>query len=237
MPLSNYLASSRISQPGVCTSSTRPVSPYQGQVIYETDTAKTLVWNGSSWVFLSTSSAGDVGLVKIVPTGVTGGSLGTDGTITVGSGVSTIVVNNAFPSGFDNFRIVFSSMVPSTNNDLLFRLALSGTASVTGYYRGFSYVSLSTGAVTGVGNANVDNHIISSVTNNAFRHTGIVDVLQPNLAQYTGIVATSYIMRTDISSSGVTGSHQISTAYDGFTISTTSGTVTGGTIRVYGYRN
>ena len=237
MPLSNYLAPSAIAKPGVCTSSTRPASPYEGQVIYETDTDRTLVWNGSGWVFLSTSAAGDVGLVKIVPTGVTGGTLGTDGTITVGSGVSTIVVNNAFPSSFENFRIVFGSITPSTNHDLYFRLALSGTASVTGYYRGFAYVSLATGAVTGVGNANIDNHIVSSVTNNAFRHTGIIDVLQPNLAQYTGIVATSYIMRTDICSPGVTGSHQIATAYDGFTILTSSGTVSGGTIRIYGYRN
>jgi len=49
MPLSNYLASSRISQPGVCTSSTRPATPYEGQTIYETDTDKVLVWNGSAW--------------------------------------------------------------------------------------------------------------------------------------------------------------------------------------------
>jgi hypothetical protein len=36
-------------QPGVCTSTTRPQAPYEGQVIYETDTDKVLVWNGSAW--------------------------------------------------------------------------------------------------------------------------------------------------------------------------------------------
>jgi hypothetical protein len=50
MGLSNYIPSSRVSQAGVCTSSTRPASPYEGQVIYETDTDKTLVYNGSTWV-------------------------------------------------------------------------------------------------------------------------------------------------------------------------------------------
>lgn len=35
--------------PGVCTSSSRPASPYEGQMIYETDTDKVLVWNGSAW--------------------------------------------------------------------------------------------------------------------------------------------------------------------------------------------
>jgi hypothetical protein len=47
--LSNYLPSSRLIQPGVCTSSTRPASPFEGQVIYETDTDKVLVYNGSAW--------------------------------------------------------------------------------------------------------------------------------------------------------------------------------------------
>lgn len=49
MGLSNYLPSSRIAQPGVCTSTTRPASPFEGQVIYETDTDKVLVYNGSIW--------------------------------------------------------------------------------------------------------------------------------------------------------------------------------------------
>jgi hypothetical protein len=37
-------------KPGVCTSSTRPGSPYVGQIIYETDTALAKVWDGSAWV-------------------------------------------------------------------------------------------------------------------------------------------------------------------------------------------
>ena len=34
---------------GVCTSTTRPASPFVGQTIFETDTGNTLVWKGSSW--------------------------------------------------------------------------------------------------------------------------------------------------------------------------------------------
>ena len=37
-------------KPGVCTSSTRPGSPYVGQIIYETDTTLAKVWDGSAWV-------------------------------------------------------------------------------------------------------------------------------------------------------------------------------------------
>ena len=33
----------------ICTSSTRPSAPFEGQTIYETNTKKMLVWNGSAW--------------------------------------------------------------------------------------------------------------------------------------------------------------------------------------------
>lgn len=51
MPLSSVVGAQSIVRPGVCTSSTRPASPYDGQVIYETDTDRIAVWDGSSWVY------------------------------------------------------------------------------------------------------------------------------------------------------------------------------------------
>ncbi len=38
---------------GVCTSTSRPASPFVGQTIYETDTGAILVWKGSSWSGIS----------------------------------------------------------------------------------------------------------------------------------------------------------------------------------------
>jgi hypothetical protein len=35
---------------GVCTSTTRPSNPYEGQMIYETDTDLLRIWDGASWV-------------------------------------------------------------------------------------------------------------------------------------------------------------------------------------------
>ena len=37
----------------VVSSATRPGSPYQGQIIFEVDTARTLVWAGGQWVILN----------------------------------------------------------------------------------------------------------------------------------------------------------------------------------------
>jgi hypothetical protein len=50
MAIGRYIPTSALARPGVCTSTTRPASPYEGQAIYETDTDKTYIWNGSLWV-------------------------------------------------------------------------------------------------------------------------------------------------------------------------------------------
>lgn len=39
----------------ICTSSTRPASPFEGQTIYETDTDRTLTYNNTAWVSPSTT--------------------------------------------------------------------------------------------------------------------------------------------------------------------------------------
>ena len=42
-------------KPGVCTSSTRPASPFDGQVVYMTDVDQTAIWDGTAWVGLDPS--------------------------------------------------------------------------------------------------------------------------------------------------------------------------------------
>ena len=49
MGITQQIGASPLIKPGVCTSSTRPASPFEGQQIYETDTDKVLVWDGSTW--------------------------------------------------------------------------------------------------------------------------------------------------------------------------------------------
>jgi len=51
---------------GVCLSTDRPQNPYNGQVVYETDTNRTLVWDNSAWVVVA-----DPALVSYSGTGAT----------------------------------------------------------------------------------------------------------------------------------------------------------------------
>ena len=52
MPLTAGLGTGG-SRPGVCTSTTRPASPFEGQIIYETDTDVFRVYNETGWISLN----------------------------------------------------------------------------------------------------------------------------------------------------------------------------------------
>ena len=43
-------------RPGVCLSTTRPTAPYEGQMIYETDTDMLAIWNGTAWRYISATT-------------------------------------------------------------------------------------------------------------------------------------------------------------------------------------
>ena len=70
MAISSFLAPSAIAKPGVCTSSTRPASPYEGQVIYTTDTDLLQIWNGTAWRTLAFATPTN-GSILQVQTGTT----------------------------------------------------------------------------------------------------------------------------------------------------------------------
>lgn len=69
MPLSSVVGASSILRPGVCTSTSRPASPFEGQTIYETDTDTMRVWNGSAWrLFAEVGSSVNGNVVQVVST-------------------------------------------------------------------------------------------------------------------------------------------------------------------------
>lgn len=216
MPLSSVIGSSSIMQPGVCTSTTRPASPYDGQVTYETDTDRTLVWNGTGWVFLSTSRAnpGGLDLVK---------------TQTIGNAVSSVEVTDAFSSTYDNYLILVSGGVGSTNINL--RLTLGSTA--TGYsYAGF-YAQYSSAGVVATNTNTATFFDVGYATSNAI--SSRIELESPNLAKRTIIRAQATGSTTTWYRFDYAGFLDNATQYTAFTLTCSTGTITGGTIAVYGY--
>jgi hypothetical protein len=217
MPLSSVVGAQSIIKPGVCTSTTRPASPYDGQVIYETDTDKTLVYNGTGWVFLSTSRANPVGLDLVK-------------TQTVGTAVSSVTVSDAFSSSYDSYKIIATGVAATGNGNVTFQLS----GLTTAYYGNLVYANWVSATPQSAGYSNIASITHGAGVDLTSLHLDI-DIDGPFLARPTFIIC-KYI---DGASSGVATVKQTSsTSTTGFTITAPStSTFTGGTIRVYGYTN
>jgi hypothetical protein len=59
-------ATSQGLKPGVCTSSNRPANPFDGMMIYETDTNLVRIWNGSAWKTLAYSDYTSGSVIQVV---------------------------------------------------------------------------------------------------------------------------------------------------------------------------
>jgi hypothetical protein len=150
----------------------------------------------------------------------------------IGTTVASVAVTDAFSSTYDNYKIIVSGGVSSTSSNIGLQLG----ATTTGYYLGVPRVTYSSAAVTGLSANNGANFVPISVGTSA----GFLiscDVINPNLAQLTYV--TGHIVHSVAGGYGgsVSGFVDNSTAYTGFTIIPATGTITGGTIRVYGYKN
>lgn len=233
MPISQQIGSSSLAKPGVCTSTTRPASPYNGQVIYETDTTRTLVWNGSGWVYLATSTANPVGMELITGVGCSSGGTASNGVVTIGASVSSVVVTNAFNASYDNYKIMVSGTGTAASGAGYLSLQLGSTTS---NYR-FDYISanLASATPTSVGSVGASNFPYVGFKG-ATCVAAVIELVNPFLAASTMIFAPAGQVGNNMGP--FTGVQIDSTSFTGFTILTSNATaITGGTIRVYGYRN
>lgn len=148
---------------------------------------------------------------------------------TVGSAVSSVTISNCFSSTYDNYRILVNGGTASANNNLI--MTLNGAA--TGYYGALIY-GLSTGTAPLLAAANN----AASWPFMGYHTTGsgiitAIELLGPNLAKQTVISSVYY----NTGGNGTfTGTLDNTTQHTGFTLTPTTGTLTGGTITVYGYR-
>ena len=55
-------------RPGVCTSTSRPSAPFDGMMIYETDTNLVRIWNGTAWKTLAYSDYTNGTVLQVVST-------------------------------------------------------------------------------------------------------------------------------------------------------------------------
>ncbi len=146
---------------------------------------------------------------------------------TVGTAVSAVTVSGAFSTTYDDYLVTYTDGVGSTSAYL--NLVLGGTA--TGYYGGL------------VGQ-NFNNTASLASDNNATRFTYIGSAQSDGADLFLTVRSPFLTKKTVVSSNLITGTAGYTyngalfntTSYTAFTIGTSAGTLTGGTIRVYGMK-
>jgi hypothetical protein len=154
-------------------------------------------------------------------------------TQTIGSAVASVAVTNAFSADYDNYKVVVTGGVSS---GAFASLNLTFGATVTGYHRtGFYMISPGLG-FTGIAEVNVSS-IVAAGTGTPSSLLMNADIYTPFLAKPTGVKSDTQRQNPNSATFWLQGFLDNTTSYTGFTLTVSSGTITGGTIRVYGVRN
>jgi len=216
MPFSSVLGASSVIKPGVCTSATRPTVPYEGQLIYETDTDMVAAYNGSAWVYTHSS-----GLVLI--------------RTRTFSTASSVAEDSVFTSTYQNYLLIYDlTAATGTNSDLQYYFRSSGTDTTTGYVTEFQ--TQYAGTLT---SGEVASGLIGAVhTSYPTYSQGTVNIHSPQAARAKILLVnagwvSSLGQPRQLRFFTYNGS---TTQFDGIKIFPSAGTITG-TMRIYGYRN
>jgi hypothetical protein len=187
----------------------------EGQYAYLEDTNATQFYDGSTWQPVGVAP----GLVLVKSQ-------------TVGSAVASVEVTGAFSTTYDNYKITYTGGAGSTAGGIYMQLG----ATTTGYYSLLVYSTYNGASPLLINESNAAQWSFIGIasTNTASLNA---DVMNPFTANNTLFAST----RSDSQTTGTAGTSQgylaNTTSYTAFTLLPASGTLTGGTIRVYGYAN
>ena len=152
---------------------------------------------------------------------------------------ASISFNNAFNSTYDNYKIVFHATANSASGTLQMRLRLAGTDTSTNY-RSERLIGTDTTTQAYPNTSGTDDFCIGNVHVSGSGTTiANLDIYSPAIARTT-LVEGSGGLTEGANPNQVQynyyGLQTDATAFDGFTILPSAGTITG-TIKIYGYRN
>lgn len=150
---------------------------------------------------------------------------------TIGSAVSSVTVTGAFSSTYDNYLITINGGVASVSNNLSLQLG----STTTGYF-GFGFYGNAGSSTLSGDNYNNTSSFPFAALGDTSNLSGQIYLQNPNLAKPTMI----YTLGSRTGTAGMSnlyGSNTSTAQHTAFTLTASSGTITGGTIKVYGYAN
>ena len=216
MGITQQIGASSLIRPGVIdNTAARPASPFEGQVIFQKDTDQLLVWNGTVWVIPNSPAQNPMGLELIK-------------TQTIGTTVGSVTVTSAFSATYDNYRVMISG-VTANAGDVWVRLTYAGqTFSPHAFWQVYNSYNTGSAGVSTLLNEQYSNAIIFGTYGGAN-----IEIYNPFLVKETTFTAQSST-NTYSTQGGGRSYDQIS--HTSFTLTPGAGTLTGGTIYVFGYR-
>jgi hypothetical protein len=152
----------------------------------------------------------------------------------VGSGVTSVVVNDAFSAAYDNYEILWTGgTMTSSSGDSQIYLSLNGAtgSNYKTYLRYTNGTTMNVAAQTTtrfmwVGGGSTGSGLMQ------------IKLYAPYLSVHTRAESHAYNSWNNGFFGSSNGVHEVSGSYTGFTATVSgTGTMSGGTIRVYGYNN
>lgn len=173
------------------------------------------------------------GLVALVPTSVAGTGVTLSNAKVSFSASSTVSVNGVFSTTYDAYRLVVTTSAGSTDALINLRLRVGGVDASGATDYGFSLLqSASSGAWLNLNFSAGTSSISLGYKVTANRSAFSADIYNPGAAAKTGFsTAGMYNVIPYVGG----GQHNLTTAYDGFSLITAGGDMTG-SLTVYGYR-
>ena len=189
----------------------------------------------------SNFASGDVLTASDTNTYLTNGGLVyiTEATATSGG---TLSINNCFTSTYASYVAVCTFITTTaTAFELCVRFRASGVDTSAGYYTGTTRVDVTAGTSNVQAGNNASQYGTGCVAANAGRAHAVIQIVNPQLAQYTTFSAQASDTRGASGYAGVSsgGTLTNTTQYDGLTFGAGpfgTGVISNLQVKVYGYR-
>jgi len=185
----------------------------EGQLCYLSSTNVVQYYDGAAWATVGPSAPGGLVLIS---------------TTTVGTTVGSVTVSNCFSATYLNYKIWYNGGLSSANNDMTMTIG-SATANYNMVFAGANY---SANTFVGAGSASAAGFLYVGATETVGGAYANIDLFNPFATANTRLFGAN----AGSSNAGfIGGILKDTTSHTGFTFTPASGTLTGGTIRVYGY--
>lgn len=209
-----------------------PVAVAQGDSVFRTDLGYAEIYDGSAWV-----RVGKPGLIQITPTSVsgTGVTVGPTGLVSLSAttNAAPAIVSGAFLSQFKQVKILLD-LSNATAFGLQFQLRAGATTNTVSYYRTSHRAVGTTPSAVQTLNSSGWEMVVAIVGQ---------QVLELTVTSAAAAAVTHAVLHTESTDTPMTAAagigvaalqHNVATAFDGFVLTPSAGTMSG-TVAIYGY--